>query len=115
MRFALPVLAVCAFVLVGCATTPTGTNRTSKAVICGKALGSVALTEITDDAQRRARHTRETADLLRSLAAQTDDRTLADALRAAAAQARADIGRDWTVARARAEKARFDAVSRACS
>ena len=58
MRLALPVLAVCAFVLVACgdstaATSPatgtaSGTPGSSKATICGKALGSVALNEVSD-------------------------------------------------------------------
>ncbi len=121
MRLALPVLAVCALVLVGCgdSTTATGTPGTGKATICGKALGSVALNEVTDDAQRRAHRAQETADLLQKLATETRDHTLADALRAAANQAREVSGRDWSGARLKAwaqqEQSRFDALRRACS
>jgi D-alanyl-D-alanine carboxypeptidase len=121
MRLALPVLAVCAFVLVGCGatTTPAGANGAGKATICGKALGSVALNEVSDDAQRKAHRAQETADLLSTLATETQDHTLADALRAAADEAREVSGRDWSGARLKAwaqqEQARFDALRRACS
>jgi hypothetical protein len=121
MRLALPVLAVCAFVLVACgdSTAATGATGGSKATICGKALGSVALNEVSDDAQRRAHRAQETADLLRKLATETTDHTLADALRAAADQARQVSGRDWSGAKLKAwaqrEQVRFDALRKACS
>jgi hypothetical protein len=105
-------------VLAGCGSDPVP-GGASDTVICGKALGVVVLSEVGDDAQRRARHAQETADVLSTLANQTADQSLAQALRAAAAEARQVRARDWSATRLKAwalkEQQRFDSLRRACT
>ena len=105
-------------VLAGCGSDPAS-GGASRTTICGKALGIVVLSEVGDDAKRRARHAQETADVLSTLANQTADQSLSEALRAAADEARRFRGSESSAARLKAwagkEQQRFDALRRACT
>lgn len=105
-------------VLSGCGTDDASSSP-SKTEICGKALGVVVLSEVGDDAKRRAQHAKDTADVLAKLATQTQDRSLSDALSAAAAQAREVTVRQLNDGSLRAwatrEQERFTALRKACA
>jgi hypothetical protein len=111
-----------ALVLAGCSSdsgsdnVPFGSSRT---VVCGKALGIVVLSEVGDDAQRRAERARDTADALGRLANETQDASLSATLRAAAAEAGQVTQHQWSGDRLKAwatkEQARFEALRAACA
>jgi hypothetical protein len=116
---AVSTFVVGAFVLAGCGSDPVGSVTSSKSYICGKALGVVALSEVGDDAERKARQAGNAADVLNTLATQTQDQSLSSALRAAADQAREVNGREWSGTRLRAwaaqEQVRFTTLKAACA
>jgi len=103
--------------LAGCSSSSDPISS-SKTVICGKALGVVVLSEAGDDAQRRLQQARQAATTLQALADQTQDTSLATALRAAASTAGDATTHDWSPAQLKAwvirEQARFNALREAC-
>jgi hypothetical protein len=108
---------VVAFVLTGCADVQSVTD--SKTVICGKALGTIALSAAANDARSRLDEAQHAADVLSSLANQTQDSSLAGELRSAAQAATDGAGRNFDpaglAAWVRKEQAQFDALRRVCS
>lgn len=107
----------------GCGSASSGTNGSasgtlSKGEICAKALGTVALSEVGDDFQRKANAAKDAADALRKLSTQTQDRSLSQALSAAAQEAGSAVGKRWSSAMlkewAGRVEARFDAIRKAC-
>ncbi|HEY3750292.1 MAG TPA: hypothetical protein VGL80_13915 [Pseudonocardiaceae bacterium] len=121
IRFVVAVstFVVGAFVLAGCGSDPVGSVTSSKSYICGKALGVVAVSEVGDDAKRKARQAHDAADVLNTLATQTQDQSLSSALRAAAGKAGEVSGHEWSGAKLQAwaaqEQARFNALRDACA
>ena len=115
---AMTALAVFGLVS-GCGSSGDGSAGQSKAAICGQALGVVVLSEVGDDAQRREQQAKDAADVLSRLATQTQDRSLADALRSAAGSAgevtRERLSGDALKAWATKEEQRFTALRTACS
>jgi hypothetical protein len=113
------VLALTAGVLAGCGSSGDGSAGLSKAAICAQALGVLTVSEVGDDVQRRAQEAKDAADTLSRLATQTQDRSLSQALSAAASQAgevtrerlSGNALRDW----ATREQERFSALRNACS
>lgn len=120
MRVLLLVAAAGALLLAGCDSTgdTSSSSAPSKTTICAKALGVVVLSEVGDDAQRRARRAKDTADVLNTLATETRDNSLSSALRGAAAKAREVTTKEWGQGRlkdwATQEQARFDALRKVC-
>jgi hypothetical protein len=126
MSVRLPVAVVStvvgAFLLVGCSSddgsgvVPLGSSKT---VICGKAIGIVVLSEVGDDAQRRAERAHDAAAALGRLADETQDASLSATLRAAASEAGQVTQHQWNGDRLRAwaakEQDRFDALRAACA
>ena|ERR1700742_1948058 len=81
MRAKLVVtVALSSIALAGCGTTAASGTPQTKSEICAQALGSAALGEISDAAQRDAQRAKELADLLQKLSTQTQDQQLAKAL-----------------------------------
>jgi hypothetical protein len=119
LAVAVSTFVVGAFVLAGCDSGPINSVTSSKSYICGKALGVVALSEVGDDAKRKAKQARNAADVLNTLATQTQDQSLSSALRAAASQAGKATGHELTGAKLQAwaaqEQARFNALRAACA
>jgi hypothetical protein len=121
VRFAVTVSAAVtgAVVLSGCGSDDPSSAAPSKAEICGKALGVVVLSEVGDDALRRARRAKDTADVLSKLATETRDRSLSEALSAAAGEAREVTRRRLTDGGLRAwaaqEQERFNSLRDACA
>jgi hypothetical protein len=122
MRMSMLVAGVGLLLVAGCGA---GSSRSSdpaatggNAAICGRALGIVALSEVGDDLDRQARESADAAKALHELATQTQDRSLADALGAAANTAeqgtRERLSPDRLTAWAAQERARFDAIRKAC-
>ncbi|HEX5403251.1 MAG TPA: hypothetical protein VFX16_13215 [Pseudonocardiaceae bacterium] len=120
LAVAVSTFVVGAFVLAGCDAAADQINSvtSSKSYICGKALGVIALSEVGDDARRKAKQARNAADVLNTLATQTQDQSLSEALRAAASQAGQVNGQDWSGAKLQAwatqEQARFNTLKAAC-
>jgi len=104
--------------LAGCSSSSDPISS-SKTVICTKALGVIVISEASDDAQRRLQQAKEAATTLQSLANQTQDPSLATALRNAASTAGDATTHNWSPARLKAwvtqEQARFNALRKACS
>jgi hypothetical protein len=117
MRY-LTGAAVGLLLLAGCSSSSDPISS-SKAVICGKALGVVVLSEASDDAQRRLQQAKQAETTLRALASQTQDTTLATALRNAASTAGDATTHNWSPTQLKAwvtqEQARFNALRTACS
>jgi hypothetical protein len=119
MRIALLVMVAGLF-LAGCGADQGADpgSTASKAAICGRALGIVALSEVGDDIDRRAEEAGDAASALRTLSTQTQDHSLSDALVSAAhtaeQAARQHLGGDRLKAWATQERARFDAIRKVC-
>lgn len=120
MRIRL-VVAMCAgaVVLSGCGSSDDSSSGPSKTEICGKALGVVVLSEVGDDAKRRADRAKDTADVLSKLATETQDHSLSEALSSAADEARQVTRRRMSEgslkAWAQREQQRFAALRAACT
>ena len=103
--------------LAGCSSSSDPISS-SKTVICGKALAVVVGSEAADDAQRRVQEAKQAATTLQSLANQTQDTSLATALRNAASTAGDATTHDLNPTQLKAwinqEQARFDALRQAC-
>ncbi len=96
-----------------------GSAAQSNADVCAQALGVVVVSEVGDDAARREEAAKDAASRLSRLASQTRDRSLSQALSAAAGSA-AEAGRerlsgDALKTWATREEQRFAALRRACS
>jgi hypothetical protein len=110
--------AVGMVLLAGCSSS-TDPISSSKTVICGKALAVVVGSEVGDDAQRRLQQAKQAATTLQALADQTQDASLATALRNAASTAGDATTHNWSPTQLKAwvtqEQARFNALRTACS
>jgi hypothetical protein len=116
MRFLIGA-AVGLALLAGCSSSSDPISS-SKTVICGKALAVVVGSEASDDAQRRVQEAKQAATTLQSLANQTQDASLATALRNAASTAGDATTHDLNPTQLKAwitqEQARFNALRKAC-
>jgi L-lactate utilization protein LutC len=103
--------------LAGCSSSSDPISS-SKTVICTKALGAIVISEASDDAQRRLQQAKQAATTLQALANQTQDASLATALRNAASTAGDATTHNWSPTRLKAwvvqEQARFNALRKAC-
>jgi PBP1b-binding outer membrane lipoprotein LpoB len=103
--------------LAGCSSSSDPISS-SKTVICTKALGVIVLSEASDDAQRRLQQAKQAETTLQALASQTQDASLATALRNAASTAGDATTHDWSPTQLKAwviqEQARFNALRKAC-
>jgi hypothetical protein len=116
MRFLIGTV-VGTVLLAGCSSSSDPISS-SKTVICGKALGVIVVSEASDDAQRRLQEAKQAETTLQALASQTQDTSLATALRNAASTAGDATTHDWSPARLKTwvtqEQARFNALRQAC-
>lgn len=116
MRFLIGA-AVGLALLAGCSSSSDPISS-SKTVICGKALAVVVGSEASDDAQRRVQEAKQAATTLQSLANQTQDTSLATALRNAASTAGDATTHNFDPTQLKAwitqEQARFNALRKAC-
>lgn len=102
----------CLVLAAGCSS-----DDASKAAVCAKAVGVIVVAEASDDAHRRVDEAQTASRELRSLATQTSDTSLADALRNAATTT-GEASTHWSTARltawVRQETSRFNAIRTAC-